>query len=208
MAADRVSPDDGDLIGPDGKLKVPDDVASAIQTLIRWAGDDPTREGLIDTPRRVARAWKEYCAGYRDDPAAHLSRVFEEVGGYDEIVLLKDIPFQSHCEHHMAPIIGKAHIAYLPRNHVVGISKLARVLHAFARRLQVQERLTAEVADCIWENLKPQGVAVVIEASHACMTARGVRTPGVGMVTSRMMGVFRDDERSRKEVLALMGQRA
>ncbi len=208
MAADRVSPDDGDLIGPDGKLKVPDDVASAIQTLIRWAGDDPAREGLIDTPRRVARAWKEYCAGYRDDPAAHLSRVFEEVGGYDEIVLLKDIPFQSHCEHHMAPIIGKAHIAYLPRNHVVGISKLARVLHAFARRLQVQERLTAEVADCIWENLKPQGVAVVIEASHACMTARGVRTPGVGMVTSRMMGVFRDDERSRKEVLALMGQRA
>ena len=195
-------------VGLDGKLNVPEDVASAIRTLIRWAGDDPTREGLLDTPRRVARAWKEYCAGYGDDPAKHLDRVFEEVGGYDEIVLLKDIPFQSHCEHHMAPIIGKAHIAYLPRNHVVGISKLARVLHGFARRLQVQERLTAEVADCIWENLKPQGVAVVIEASHACMTARGVRTPGVTMVTSRMMGVFRDDERSRKEVLALMGQRA
>ena len=140
-------------------------------------------------------------------PPRHLSRVFEEVGGYDEIVLLKDIPFQSHCEHHMAPIIGKAHIAYLPRDHVVGISKLARVLHGFARRLQVQERLTAEVADCIWDNLKPQGVAVVIEASHACMTARGVRTPGVSMITSRMMGVFRDDERSRKEVLALMGLR-
>jgi GTP cyclohydrolase IA len=185
---------------------VPSDVADAIRTLIRWAGDDPGREGLLDTPRRVAKAWKEYCAGYGDDPARHLSRVFEEVGGYDEIVLLKDIPFQSHCEHHMAPIIGKAHIAYLPRNHVVGISKLARVLHAFARRLQVQERLTAEVADCIWENLKPIGVAVVIDATHACMTARGVRTPGVTMTTSRMMGVFRDDERSRREVLALMGR--
>ncbi len=195
----------GDLVGPDGKIVVPDDVAEAVRTLIRWSGDDPTREGLIDTPKRVARAWKEYCAGYTDDPAHHLSRIFEEVGGYDEIVLLKDIPFQSHCEHHMAPIIGKAHIAYLPGNYVVGISKLARVLHAFARRLQVQERLTAEVADCIWENLKPVGVAVVIEASHACMTARGVRTPGVSMTTSRMMGVFRDDERSRKEVLALIG---
>ncbi|OWK29280.1 GTP cyclohydrolase I FolE [Sphingomonas dokdonensis] len=199
------SPDDGDLIGDDGKIVVPDHVADAIQTLIRWAGDDPAREGLIDTPRRVARAWREYCAGYAEDPSHHLSRVFEEVGGYDEIVLLRDIPFQSHCEHHMAPIIGRAHIAYLPQDHVVGISKLARVLHAYARRLQVQERLTAEVADCIWNGLKPQGVAVVIEASHACMTARGVRTPGVSMVTSRMMGVFRDDERSRKEVLSLMG---
>ena len=204
-SAGGMAPEDGDLIGSDGKIVVPDDVAEAVRTLIRWAGDDPTREGLIDTPRRVARAWREYCAGYQDDPSHHLSRVFEEVGGYDEIVLLKDIPFQSHCEHHMAPIIGKAHIAYLPKDHVVGISKLARVLHAFARRLQVQERLTAEVADCIWQGLRPQGVAVVIEASHACMTARGVRTPGVGMVTSRMMGVFRDDERSRKEVLALMG---
>lgn len=198
-------PEDGDLIGEDGKIAVPDHVAEAIRTLIAWAGDDPTREGLVDTPKRVARAWREYCAGYGDDPAVHLSRVFEEVGGYDEIVLLKDIPFQSHCEHHMAPITGRAHIAYLPRNHVVGISKLARVLHGFARRLQVQERLTAEVADCIWENLKPLGVAVVIEATHGCMTSRGVRTPGVTMVTSRMMGVFRDDDRSRKEVLALMG---
>ena len=186
------------------KLPVPDDVANAIRTLIAWAGDDPSREGLIDTPARVARAWKEYCQGYAEDPAIHLSRTFEEVGGYDEIVLLKDIPFQSHCEHHMAPIIGKAHIAYLPENWVVGISKLARVLHAYARRLQIQERLTAEVADCIWTHLRPRGVAVVIEATHACMTARGVRTPGVSMVTSRMMGVFREDERSRKEVLALM----
>ncbi|MGY4397906.1 GTP cyclohydrolase I [Sphingomonas sp. UYAg733] len=199
------SPDDGDLVAPTPKIPIPDEVADAVRTLIRWAGDDPAREGLIDTPARVARAWKEYCQGYTDDPAHHLSRVFEEVGGYDEIVLLKDIPFQSHCEHHMAPIIGKAHIAYLPSNWVVGISKLARVLHAYARRLQVQERLTAEVANCIWDNLKPVGVAVVIEASHACMSARGVRTPGVAMVTSRMMGVFREDERSRKEVLALMG---
>ena len=205
MIDPTATPDDGDLIATAASGPIPADVAEAIRTLIRWAGDDPAREGLVDTPRRVAKAWKEYCAGYGDDPAKHLDRVFEEVGGYDEIVLLKDIPFQSHCEHHMAPIIGKAHIAYLPRNHVVGISKLARVLHGFARRLQVQERLTAQVADCIWDNLKPQGVAVVIEASHACMTARGVRTPGVSMVTSRMMGVFRDDERSRKEVLALMG---
>ena len=196
---------DGDIVSPPAKLDVPDSVADAIRTLIAWAGDDPAREGLLDTPKRVARAWKEYCQGYGEDPAHHLDRTFEEVGGYDEIVLLKDIPFQSHCEHHMAPIIGKAAIAYLPGDRVVGISKLARVLHGFARRLQVQERLTAQVADCIWDRLQPVGVAVVIEASHACMTARGVRTPGVGMVTSRMMGVFRDDERSRREVLALMG---
>lgn len=198
------------LVGPDeddprGKPPVPQEVQEAIRTLIRWAGDDPSREGLLDTPKRVARAWKEYCLGYDEDPAVHLGRVFEEVGGYDEIVLLKDIPFQSHCEHHMAPIIGKAHIAYLPTDHVVGISKLARVLHGYARRLQVQERLTAEVAQCIWDHLKPQGVAVVIEATHACMTARGVRTPGVTMVTSEMRGAFREDQRSREEVLKLMG---
>ena len=198
-------PEDGDLVAEQAKIPVPDEVADAIRTLIRWSGDDPAREGLIDTPKRVARAWKEYCAGYGDDPGKHLARTFEEVGGYDDVVLLKDIPFQSHCEHHMAPIIGKASIAYLPKDRVVGISKLARVLQGYARRLQVQERLTAEVADCIWEKLQPAGVAVVIEASHACMTARGVRTPGVGMVTSRMLGVFRDDERSRQEVLSLMG---
>lgn len=200
-----VNDEDGDIVESPAKIPVPEEVQDAVRTLIRWAGDDPEREGLLDTPKRVARAWKEYCQGYFEDPAQHLNRVFEEVGGYDEIVLLKDIPFQSHCEHHMAPIIGVAHIAYLPRDHVVGISKLARVLHAFARRLQVQERLTAEVADCIWDHLKPQGVAVVIEATHACMTARGVRTPGVTMKTSRMMGVFREDEKSREEVLALMG---
>ncbi|MGE5722935.1 MAG: GTP cyclohydrolase I FolE [Sphingomonadales bacterium] len=198
-------PEDGDLVKAPDQIMVPDDVQEAVRTLIRWAGDDPTREGLIDTPARVGRAWKEYAAGYAEDPARHLARTFEEVGGYDEIVLLKDIPFQSHCEHHLAPIIGRASIAYLPGDRVVGISKLARVLHGFARRLQVQERLTAEVADCLWDHLHPKGVAVVIEASHACMTARGVRTPGVLMTTSRMMGVFREDERSRREVLALMG---
>ena len=204
-AVDHGEPDNGDLVEEMPAVEIPDNVSEAIRTLIRWAGDDPDREGLLDTPRRVAKAWKEYARGYEEDPAVHLSRTFEEVGGYDEIVLLKDIPFQSHCEHHMAPIIGKASIAYLPHDKVVGISKLARVLHGFARRLQVQERLTAQVADAIWEHLQPKGVAVVIEASHACMTARGVQTPGVMMTTSRMMGTFRADERSRREVLALMG---
>ena len=199
------TPDDGDLYRSPPKLPVPEDVQEAVRTLIRWAGDDPGREGLLETPQRVARAWAEYAAGYQQDPAYHLSRTFHEVGGYDEIVLLKDIPFQSHCEHHMAPIIGRAAIAYLPNDKVVGISKLARVLHGFARRLQVQERLTAQVADCIWDHLEPKAVAVVIEASHSCMTARGVNTPGVMMTTSRMMGTFRSDERSRREVLALMG---
>ena len=199
------SPEDGDLVRPNPRVAVPDEVADAVRTLIRWAGDDPAREGLIDTPARVARAWKEYACGYQEDPAVHLTRTFDEVGGYDEIILLKDIPFQSHCEHHLAPIIGKAAIAYLPGDRVVGISKLARVLHGYARRLQVQERLTAEVADCIAKHLEPRGVAVVIEASHACMSARGVNTPGVVMTTSRMMDCFREDERSRKEVLALMG---
>ncbi len=196
---------DDDDEGRLGKLAVPDHVQDAIRTLISWAGDDPTREGLIDTPKRVARAWKEYCQGYGEDPAQHLGRQFEEVGGYHELVLLKDIPFQSHCEHHMAPIVGKASIAYLPTNKVVGISKLARVLNAYSRRLQIQERLTSEVAQCIWDALKPQGVAVVIEAQHGCMTGRGVRTPGVAMITSRLLGVFLEDNRSRKEVLSLMG---
>jgi len=196
---------DAETVGENSKIPVPENVQEAIRTLLRWSGDDPQREGLLDTPKRVARAWKEYCQGYDEDPAYLLSRQFEEVGGYDEVVLLKDIPFQSHCEHHMAPITGKAAIAYMPRNSVVGISKLARVLHAYARRLQIQERLTAEVAQCIWDNLKPHGVAVVIEAQHGCMTGRGVRTAGVGMITSRLMGCFLEDSRSRKEVLGLMG---
>ncbi|WP_310532857.1 GTP cyclohydrolase I FolE [Novosphingobium sp.] len=196
---------DHDELDDSGKVIVPEEVQEAIRTLLRWSGDDPQREGLIDTPKRVARAWKEYCQGNGTDPAAHLSRQFEEVGGYNELVLLKDIPFQSHCEHHMAPITGKAAIAYMPRDSVVGISKLARVLHGFAQRLQIQERLTAEVAQCIWENLNPHGVAVVIEAQHGCMTGRGVKTPGVGMVTSRLLGCFLEDSRSRKEVLSLMG---
>lgn len=191
----------------DGKIFVPDEILETIRNLIRWAGDDPDREGLADTPKRVARAWREYCQGYDQDPGLHLSRTFEEVGGYDEIVVLRDIPFQSHCEHHMAPITGTASIAYLPTDRVVGISKLARVLHGFAERLQVQERLTAQVAQSIWDNLKPQGVAVVIEAQHGCMTGRGVKTHGVSMVTSRMLGCFLDDPESRKEVLSLMKKR-
>ena len=189
----------------DNKPVVPEEVQEAIRTLIRWSGDDPEREGLVDTPKRVARAWREYCQGYDEDPGQHLQRTFKEVGDYNEVVLLKDIPFQSHCEHHMAPITGTASIAYLPRDRVVGISKLARVLHAYARRLQVQERLTAQVAQAIWDHLNPLGVAVVINAQHGCMTGRGVRTHGVGMVTSRMMGCFLEDHRSRKEVLSLIG---
>ena len=192
-------------IGSDGKVIVPNAVQDAIRTLLLWSGEDPEREGLKDTPARVGRAWREYCEGYLQDPGAYLARTFEEVGGYEGLVLLKDIPFQSHCEHHMAPIIGKASIAYMPKDRVVGISKLARVLHGFARRLQVQERLTAEVAGCIWDNLQPHGVAVVIDAQHGCMTGRGVRTPGVGMVTSSLHGCFLEDQRSRKEVMSLMG---
>ncbi len=177
----------------------------AVRTLIRWAGDDPDREGLLGTPDRVVRSYDEFFAGYTDDPVDILSRTFEETDGYDEIVLLKDIAFESHCEHHMVPIIGKAHIAYLPHRRVVGISKLARVLEVFARRLQIQEKMTAQIANTIQGVLEPQGVAVVVEAQHQCMTTRGVHRPGVSMVTSKMLGVFRDNPETRKELLNLIG---
>ncbi len=177
----------------------------AVRTLLRWAGDDPAREGLRETPDRVVRAFREYFRGYAERPIEYLKRTFEEISGYDEVVLLRGIPFVSHCEHHIAPIIGKAHVAYLPKDRIVGISKLARVVHAFARRLQVQERLTAEIGDAIEQVLDPHGVAVVLEATHACMSCRGVETPNVVMTTSRMLGAFREDQKARREVLALMG---
>jgi GTP cyclohydrolase I len=182
-----------------------EEAEEAIRTLLRWAGDDPSREGLIDTPARVARAYEEFFSGYQVDPVALLERTFEETDGYDEIVLLRDIRLESHCEHHMVPIIGRAHVAYLPHHRVVGISKLARVVDAYASRLQIQEKLTAQIANTIQQVLEPRGVAVVIEAAHQCMTTRGVHKPGVTMVTSRMLGAFRDDPTTRREVLAMMG---
>ncbi len=182
-----------------------DEAEEAVRTLLRWAGDDPSREGLAGTPGRVVNAYEEYFAGYGVDPMDLLQRTFEEVDGYDEMVLLRDIPFESHCEHHIAPIIGKAHVAYMPGNRVVGISKLARVVDAYARRLQIQEKMTAQIANAIQDVLQPKGVAVVIEAAHQCMTTRGVHRPGVAMVTSRMLGLFRSDARTRREFLALIG---
>jgi GTP cyclohydrolase I len=178
---------------------------AAVRTLLSWAGDDPTREGLLDTPERVARAFEEFFGGYAVDPLELLQRTFSEVEGYDEMVLLRDIRFESHCEHHLAPIIGKAHIAYMPTKRVVGISKLARVVEAYARRLQIQEKMTAQIANTIEEVLKPSGVAVVIEATHHCMTTRGVHRPGTTMVTSRMLGCFRTDPSTRREFLSLVG---
>ena len=176
----------------------------AVDTLIRWAGDDSSREGLAGTPERVVRAYENFFEGYATDPVALLQRTFEEVEGYDEMVLLRDIRFESHCEHHMMPIIGCAHIAYLPERRVVGISKLARVVDAYAKRLQIQEKMTAQIANTIAEVLEPQGVGVVIEATHQCMTTRGVHKPGASMVTSRMLGAFRDDHRTRREFLSLI----
>jgi len=176
--------------------------------LLQWAGDDPTREGLLDTPARVVRSYEEFFGGYDVDPVNLLERTFEETDGYDEIVLLRDIRLESHCEHHLVPIIGRAHVAYLPHRRVVGISKLARVVDAYAKRLQIQEKLTAQIANTINDVLQPRGVAVVIEAAHQCMTTRGVHKPGVTMVTSRMLGAFRDDPSTRREVLAMMGGRS
>jgi GTP cyclohydrolase I len=176
----------------------------AVRTLIRWAGDDPTREGLLGTPDRVVRSYNEFFAGYEEDPVAMLERTFEEIEGYDEMVVLRDIRMESHCEHHMVPIIGKAHVAYLPGKRVVGISKLARVVEVYAKRLQIQEKLTAQVANTLQEVLQPRGVAVVMEAGHQCMTTRGVHKHGVTMVTSRMLGAFRDDPRTRHEFLTMI----
>src|SRR5215472_14021171 len=177
----------------------------AVRTLLRWAGEDPEREGLLETPKRVVNAYQDWFSGYQSDPAEYLRRTFEEVGGYDEMVVLRDITFESHCEHHMAPIIGRVHVGYLPTNKVVGISKLARVVDGYARRFQVQEKLTAQIASCITEVLKPRGVGVVIDSEHQCMTTRGVHKRSVSMVTSRMIGSFRSDARTRSEFLTFIG---
>jgi len=176
----------------------------AVRTLLRWSGEDPAREGLLDTPKRVAKAYLDWFSGYRLDPDDYLARTFKEVCGYDELIVLRDIQFESHCEHHMAPIIGRAHVGYLPNGKVVGISKLARVVDAYARRFQVQEKMTAQIADCIQRVLQPRGVGVVIEAAHECMTTRGVHKRGVSMITSKMLGTFREDARTRAEFLAFI----
>ena len=189
---------------PDDDAVTREQAEDAIRTLLRWAGDDPAREGLRDTPRRVAKAYKEWFAGYAQDPTAYLARTFEEVAGYDEIIVLRNIEFESHCEHHMAPIIGRVHVGYLPRSRVVGISKLARVVDAYAKRLQVQEKMTAQIAQCIHDTLQPLGVGVVIEAVHECMTTRGVHKRGVSMVTSTLLGSFREDHRTRDEFMRLI----
>ena len=178
-----------------------EEAEAAVRTLLSWAGDDPAREGLVDTPKRVAKAYQDWFSGYGDDPADYLKRTFEEVEGYDELIVLRDIEFESHCEHHMAPIIGKAHVGYLPSGKVVGISKLARVVETYARRLQVQEKMTAQIAQVIQDVLQPRGVGVVIEGAHECMTTRGVHKRGVSMITSKMLGSFRDDARTRAEFL-------
>lgn len=178
----------------------------AVRTLIRWARDDPSREGLRDTPARVVRAYEEFFSGYLQDPSEILARTFTEVDGYDEMVVMTDIRFESHCEHHMVPIIGKAHVGYLPDHRIVGISKLARLVEVYARRLQVQEKMTVQIADSLQDVLQPKGVAVVIEAAHQCMTTRGIHKPGVGLVTSRMLGAFRDNEATRREFLAVIGR--
>jgi len=190
------------------RMPTREEAEEAVRTMLRWAGDDPAREGLMDTPARVVRAYEEFFAGYREDPNQYLERTFEEVAGYDEMVVLRDIPFESHCEHHLAPIIGRAHVAYLPTNRVVGISKLARVVDAFAKRLQVQEKMTAQIAECINSALKPDGVAVVIEAVHHCMTTRGVHKHGVSMVTSTLLGAFRENIHTRAEFMAMIGSPA
>ncbi|MCY4238822.1 MAG: GTP cyclohydrolase I FolE [Rhodospirillaceae bacterium] len=181
-----------------------EEAEAAVRTLLRWAGDDPDREGLVDTPARVVRSYEEFFSGYDINPVDFLGRTFSETEGYDEIIVLRDIQIESHCEHHMVPIVGKAHVGYLPKNRVVGISKIARLVDAYAKRLQIQEKLTAQIANTMQDVLDPRGVAVVIEASHECMTTRGVHKPGAGMVTSRMLGAFRDDPATRREFLTMI----
>lgn len=193
------------LIKDDSIKPSREEAEDAVRTLLRWAGDDPAREGLLDTPARVVRSYEEFFSGYGVDPEELLKRTFEETDGYDEMVLLKDIRFESHCEHHMAPIIGKVHIAYLPRTRVIGISKLARLVELYAKRLTIQEKMTSQIANALNEILQPEGVAVVIEAAHQCMTTRGIHKPGVTMVTSRMLGAFRDNPSTRREFLAMVG---
>lgn len=186
------------------KKPTPEEARAAVRTLLEYTGDDPDREGLVDTPDRVVRAYSDWFSGYDQDPYKHLERTFEEVEGYDEMIVLRNIDFESHCEHHMAPIVGRAHVGYIPRGRVVGISKLARVVDAYARRLQVQEKLTAQIAECIQGVLNPLGVGVVISASHECMTTRGVHKPNISMVTSHMLGSFREDPRSRAEFMSVI----
>ncbi len=203
-----ISPTSASVPSVSDRRPTVEEAEAAVRTLLLWAGDDPAREGLRDTPRRVVQSYKELFGGYAIDPVSLLERTFEEVDGYDEIVLLRDIRLESHCEHHMVPIIGRCHVAYLPNRRVVGISKLARVVDAYAKRLQIQEKLTVQIATTINEVLQPLGVGVVIEAGHQCMSTRGVHKPGVTMVTSRMLGAFRDDPSTRRELLAMIGQRS
>ena len=200
IPAEEVTPTADDVVSRD-------EVEGAVRKLIQWAGDDPDREGLLDTPKRVVKAFEEFFSGYAIDPTEYLERTFQETDGYDEMIVLRDISFISHCEHHILPVVGKAHVAYLPARRVVGISKLARVVEVFAKRLQIQERMTAQIANAIKDALQPRGIAVVIEAEHQCMTTRGVMKPGVSMVTSRMLGAFRDDAKTRLEFESIIGKR-
>jgi GTP cyclohydrolase I len=204
LRSDEQATTEGERIASDKPTRA--EAEAAVRTLLRWTGDDPAREGLIDTPARVVRAYEEFFQGYDSDPIDILQRTFEETDGYDEMVLLRDVSFESHCEHHMVPIVGKAHIAYLPNKRVVGISKLARVLDIYAKRLQIQEKLTAQIANAVQDVLQPKGVAVLIEAQHQCMTTRGVHKAGVSMVTSRMLGAFRTNASTRREFMAMVGR--
>ncbi len=203
MTANPVRPDDPAV---DSARPTREEAEKAVRVLLGWAGDDPDREGLLDTPARVVRAYEEFFSGYGVDPEEFLKRTFSETEGYDEVVVLRDIRFESHCEHHLAPIIGKAHVGYLPKRRVVGISKIARLVEVFSKRLQIQEKLTAQIANTIDQVLEPRGVAVVIEATHQCMTTRGIHKPGASLMTSRMLGAFREDPTTRREFLAMIGK--